>query len=297
VNNTIFNEFSPLQKLLLFIGVTFLSSLVFSFVGIQLAKVFFNVSLVNLSEPDLKLNNHIRALKLLTLFSHLGTFIFPSIILMYVIKDSLVNFFIKEPLNKKVLIALPVLFIGVSLLSEWSLFLNQQIDFELISSSLAHNIKISQAERDLTIQAFIGGTWSSLLVNVFLIALIPAIGEELTFRGVLQPLFIKLSTKKHASILFVAFVFAFIHFQFLDFLPRFVLGIIYGYIYFYSKNIFTTIILHFSNNLLALLVVFYSISMQQEISLESNGNILILLFGSTFTIGGIYLLRKSKNRI
>jgi len=292
VNNTIFNEFSPLQKLLLFLGITFLSSFVFSFVGIQLAKVFFHVNLVDLSSPDLLLNNYVRSLKLITFSSHIGTFILPSFFWLYLIKDSIAIFFTQEGLNKRLLLALPILFIGVSLLSEWSLFINQQIDFEYISSSLAHNIQVSQIERDLTIKAFIGGTWSSLLVNVFLIALVPAIGEELTFRGVLQPLFIRLSAKKHASILFVAFIFAFIHFQFLDFLPRFILGVIYGYTYFYAKNLFTTIILHFSNNLLALLIVFYSVRTQTEILPESNGSFFILLFGLVFTIVGIYLLKR-----
>lgn len=293
MNNTIFKAFSPLQKLLLFIGITFVSSLLFSFIGIKLANILFNVSLVELSEPNLFLNEHVRSLKVITLFSHLGTFILPSIFLLYVVKDSFNNFFTVKGLSKRLILTLPVFLIGVSLLSQWSSFLNQQIDFELISSSMAHNIQVSQIERDLTIKAFIGGTWSSLLVNVFLIALIPAIGEELAFRGVLQPLLINLSTKKHVSILFVAFVFAFIHFQFLDFLPRFILGVIYGYIYFYSKNIYTTIILHFSNNLLALLIMFYFIRVGQEVPTESSSSVFILLFGSFFTIGGFYLLNKN----
>jgi len=190
---------------------------------------------------------------------------------------------------------LPLLFIGISFISEWSLFLNQQIDFESISSSLAYKIGVEQEERDLLIKAFINGTWGNLLVNVFLIAIIPAIGEELAFRGVLQPLFIQLSNKKHVSIFFVAFVFAFIHFQFLDFLPRFVLGVIYGYLYFYTKNIFTTIILHFSNNLLALFIVFYSVRAQEKIIAETNGNVLMLIFGLVFTLGGFYLLSRKNN--
>ena len=270
-----------------------MSSLLFSFIGIKLANILFNVSLAELSEPNLFLNEHVRSLKVITLFSHLGTFILPSIFLLYVVKDSFNNFFTVKGLSKRLILALPVLLIGVSLLSQWSSFLNQQIDFELISSSMAHNIQVSQIERDLTIKAFIGGTWSSLFVNVFLIALIPAIGEELAFRGVLQPLLINLSTKKHVSILFVAFVFAFIHFQFLDFLPRFILGVIYGYIYFYSKNIYTTIILHFSNNLLALLIMFYFIRVGEEVTTESSSSVFVLLFGLFFTIGGFYLLNKN----
>lgn len=294
MNNTTFKDFSPLQKLLLFIGVTFLSTLVFSFLGVKLANVLYGLNLQDFSESDLR-RDHINVLKLMTLFSHLGTFIFPSFFFLYLIKDSFVSYFTKNRLPKKLYYILPFLFIGVSFISEWSLFLNQQIDFESISSALAYKIGVEQAERDLLIKAFISGSWDNLLVNVFLIAITPAIGEELAFRGVLQPLFIKLSNKKHLSILFVAFVFAFIHFQFLDFLPRFALGVIYGYLYFYSKNIFITIILHFSNNLLALLFVFYTIRTQEEILIEANGNPLILFFGVAFTLGGFYLLRRKNN--
>lgn len=292
MNNTIFKEFSPLQKLLLFIGVTFLSSLVFSFVGIKLVYAFFGIPTNELSEPNLLNNNHIRAYKLLIFFSHLGTFIIPSFLFVYALRDSFVNFFVQKRLSLQTLLILPILLIGVTLLSEWGLFLNQQIDFEVISSTLANNIKVGKAERDLMLAAFIGGTWESFFINVLLIAIIPAIGEELTFRGVLQPLFIKLSDKKHVSIIFVAFVFAFIHFQFLDFLPRFILGVVYGYVFYYSKNILTTILLHFFNNFLALLLVFYTVRTNEELIIESNGNVFVLILGVSFTIWGIYILKK-----
>lgn len=293
MNNTIFKEFSPLQKLLLFMGVTFLSSLVFSFVGVKLVYAFFGIPANELSEPNLLNNNHIRAYKLLIFFSHLGTFIIPSFLFVYALKDSFVNFFVQKRLSLQTLLILPILLIGVTLLSEWGLFLNQQIDFEVISSTLANNIKVGQAERDLMLAAFIGGTWESFFINVLLISIIPAIGEELTFRGVLQPLFIKLSDKKHVSIIFVAFVFAFIHFQFLDFLPRFILGVVYGYVFYYSKNILTTILLHFFNNFLALLLVFYTVRTNEELIIESNGNVFVLILGVSFTIWGIYILKKA----
>lgn len=292
MNNPIFKEFSPLQKLLLFIGVTFFSAVIFSLIGVNVVNQLYQVNLQELSRNELRLNN-INALKLLTLFSHLGMFIFPSFFFLILIKDSFNNFFTKNSLPKKLIYILPILFIGVSLLSEWSLFLNQQIDFESISSSLAYRIRIEHEDRDAMIKAFIDGSWVNLLVNLFLIAIIPAIGEELAFRGVLQPLFIQLSNKKHVSIIFVAFIFAFIHFQFLDFLPRFVLGIIYGYVYLFSKNIYTTIFLHFLNNLIALLIVFYSVRTQEQILEQSSGGSpFIFLFGLLFTFGGLYLLRK-----
>lgn len=292
MNNNTFNSFSPIQLLLLFIGVTFISMILFSFVGVNLASMLFNVELNDIAEQNYSSAENIRAVKLITLFSHLGTFIFPSFFILTIAKTSFGKFFALNSLKTSYWWIIPILLIGVSFLSEWSLFLNEQIDFSIFSERLANDIAISQANRDTTIESFIGGTWLSFIANTFLIALTPAIGEELTFRGVLQTLLIKASDKKHGTIIFVAFVFAFIHFQFMDFLPRFVLGIIYGYIFYYSKNIFTTIILHFFNNFLALSVAFYAVRTQQDLLTESSGNILILIAGIVFTLGGFYLIRK-----
>lgn len=292
MNNNTFNSFSPIQLLLLFIGVTFISMILFSFVGVNLASMLFNVELNDIAEQNYSSAENIRAVKLITLFSHLGTFIFPSFFILTIAKTSFGKFFAPNGLKTSYWWIIPILLIGVSFLSEWSLFLNEQIDFSIFSERLANDIAISQAKRDATIESFIGGTWLSFIANTFLIALIPAIGEELTFRGVMQTLLIKASDKKHGTIIFVAFVFAFIHFQFMDFLPRFVLGIIYGYIFYYSKNIFTTIILHFFNNFLALSLAFYAVRTQQDLLTESSGNILILITGIVFTLGGFYLIRK-----
>jgi membrane protease YdiL (CAAX protease family) len=292
VNNTTFNSFSPIQLLLLFIGVTFISAILFSFLGASLASFLFDIQLNEIALRDYAVIENIRAVKLITLFSHLGMFIVPSFLLLYIAKTSFLDFFIPKQLGSRYWWIIPILLIGVSLLSEWSLYLNEQIDFNVFSQKLANDIAISQAERDETIQAFIGGTWRSFLVNTFLIALVPAIGEELTFRGVLQPLLIRVSDKKHATVIFVAFVFAFIHFQFMDFIPRFVLGIVYGYVYYYSKNIFSTILLHFFNNFLALSIAFYAVRNQQDLMTESSGNIFILITGLVFTIGGLLLIQK-----
>lgn len=292
MNNTTFNSFSPIQLLLLFIGMTFVSSIIFSFLGVSIASFMFDIQLNEITNNEFTTVEQIRAVKLITFFSHLGTFIFPSFLLLTISKTSFTSFFTPNKLKVNYLWIIPILLIGVSFLSEWSLYLNEQIDFSLFSQQLANDIAISQAQRDITIQAFIGGTWSSFLGNVFLIALVPAIGEELTFRGVLQPLLIKASDKKHGTIIFVAFIFAFIHFQFMDFLPRFVLGIIYGYVYYYTKNIFSTIVLHLINNFLALSIAFYSVRTNTEIFTETSGNILILITGLVFTIGVLLLLKK-----
>ncbi len=292
MNNATFNTYTPLQLLLLFIGITFLSGILFSFIGLRLAVLFFAISINDLAIQDFSHDATINANKLITLFTHIGAFILPSIILLKFTKQSFKELFVKHEFEFKSWWIILSLLLGVSLLSEWSLYLNQQIDFSFFSQQLADSIAVSQSERDATIHAFIGVSWKSFLSNTIIMVLIPAIGEELTFRGVLQPLLIRLSRKKHITIIFVGFLFAFIHFQFMDFIPRFVLGVIYGYVYFLSKNIFYTIILHLLNNFLALTIAFYCVKQELELPSEANGNLFILLLGIAFTFLGFHLLKQ-----
>jgi membrane protease YdiL (CAAX protease family) len=87
-----------------------------------------------------------------------------------------------------------------------------------------------------------------LLLAIVIIAVIPAIGEELLFRGILQNLFFKSTKNIHIAILTSAFVFSAIHLQLYGFLPRFILGILFGYLYWWTKNLTFPIIAHFFNN-------------------------------------------------
>jgi len=94
-----------------------------------------------------------------------------------------------------------------------------------------------------------------LFQTLVIVALIPAIGEELLFRGVVQAMF---SEKRgaHFGVWITAFVFSFIHFQFFGFFPRFILGVILGYLVVWKKSLWYSIVAHFTNNALAVIGYF-----------------------------------------
>ena len=77
-----------------------------------------------------------------------------------------------------------------------------------------------------------------LLIMIFLVGMLPAIGEELFFRGILQKLFIQIFKKAWPGIIFTAFLFSAIHMQFMGFFPRMALGIILGALYWYSGSLY-----------------------------------------------------------
>jgi uncharacterized protein len=94
------------------------------------------------------------------------------------------------------------------------------------------------------------------LIGLVVIALLPGVGEELCFRGILQPLFSQITKNHHVGIWITAILFSAVHLQFYGFFPRMFLGALFGYLYFYSQNLYFAMIAHFFNNALTLLLVY-----------------------------------------
>jgi uncharacterized protein len=101
------------------------------------------------------------------------------------------------------------------------------------------------------------GDFRAMLSNLLMIAVLPAIGEELIFRGVFQKIFYSLFKSGHLAIWFTAFIFSALHFQFFGFLPRFILGLIFGYLFFWSGTLWLPVISHFVNNAVSVLAVYF----------------------------------------
>lgn len=133
---------------------------------------------------------------------------------------------------------------------------------------------------------------AGVFINIILIALLPAIGEELCFRAVLQRVIIQLSRNAWIGILITAFLFSALHLQFEGFLPRMFLGIILGTLYWYSGSIWTAILAHFTNNAVQVIVVSY---LPQYIK-ENPPMPLLLVVASGVAVGAVvmYYIKESR---
>jgi membrane protease YdiL (CAAX protease family) len=87
-----------------------------------------------------------------------------------------------------------------------------------------------------------------LWFNLFIIAVVPAIGEEFIFRGILQKKLVEQMKNPHVAIWLAALIFSAIHMQFQGFLPRMLLGAILGYLYHWTGNLWVPIFAHLVNN-------------------------------------------------
>lgn len=96
----------------------------------------------------------------------------------------------------------------------------------------------------------------TFLIALGVIAVLPALGEELLFRGIIQNELYRGTKNIHVAIWFAAFLFSFIHLQFFGFFPRMLLGVLFGYLYHWSGNLWVPITAHFANNGLQVLLLY-----------------------------------------
>ena len=112
---------------------------------------------------------------------------------------------------------------------------------------------MEQQAEQMTYKMLEGSELSTLFLNLFLVALLPGICEEMVFRGVLQPLIAKSARNVHIGVWVSAFLFSAIHFQFYGFIPRLLLGVYFGYLVIHMGSLWPAILAHFLNNAAAVI--------------------------------------------
>jgi membrane protease YdiL (CAAX protease family) len=89
------------------------------------------------------------------------------------------------------------------------------------------------------------------IITLLVIALAPAIVEETFFRGCMQQMFNGWFKNAFVAIFVTSIIFSAVHVSYYGFLPRVGLGVILGLIFYYGKNIWLNILMHFLNNAIA----------------------------------------------
>jgi len=142
----------------------------------------------------------------------------------------------------------------MSLIGEWNMNMTLPAFFKSIESWMA----AEEANRAvLTEKMVMVDSFPRLFINLIVIAALPALGEELFFRGALQNIFTRILKNEQLAVWLLAFIFSAIHFQFYGFIPRMLLGVFFGYMLLWSKNIWIPICAHFINNASVTILAFY----------------------------------------
>lgn len=132
-------------------------------------------------------------------------------------------------------------------------------------------------------------------VGVVVIAIVPAVSEELVFRGVIQKNLVRWFSP-HVGVWLGAAIFSAIHFQFFGFVPRFVLGLVLGYLYLWSGNILVSMAAHFTQNAFQLLILYLTQHGQFGWGFDPDSNdalpVGLVIPSALLTAGLLYLLHQ-----
>jgi uncharacterized protein len=187
--------------------------------------------------------------------------------------------------------ATAILLLLVSIpLVEYTGILNKQILSNQGSSSWVQGMEDEAAR---SIKALLSNrTIPNLVINLVFVALFAGVGEELFFRGVIQRLLIRIFRSAWPGIIAAAFLFSLFHFQFLGFIPRFILGILLGAIYWYSGSLWPAILAHFFYDAFIIVLVYFNpemINNPDASILENTKSLLTMALISLALV--IFLLR------
>jgi uncharacterized protein len=296
MNFSYFYQASPITKLFLS-GIISFSCFILTFIlAVILAIPIFGIGPVDLLNALSDINNpdNLHLLKYLQIAQSAGLFLIPPFILGYLFSGSSFNYLKvhKSPTFSLSLIGILIILTSlpiINFLTEINLSLSLP---EWLSSLEDWMQRSEEAAKKLT-EAFLAVyTTKGLLLNLLMIAVIPALGEEFLFRGVIQRIFIEWTKNIHWGILISALLFSAMHFQFYGFLPRTMLGMLFGYLFVYSGSIWYPVIAHFFNNAMAVLVYFFAGKETVEKTIDQFGTQGVSVYFVLLAIILLYLLMR-----
>ncbi len=159
---------------------------------------------------------------------------------------------------------------------DWVTYWNEQWQLGSMEETMR---QLSQRSETLTQQLLSLTTPGDLLLQLVVVALAPAVCEEVFFRGGLQQVLQRWFGNIPVAIVVTALVFSLSHGDLYGFVPRFILGLLLGYFYVASGSIVVNICAHFFNN--AIVVVLYYLYHRQLIFIDPSEP---LFFSWTTTI-------------
>ncbi len=255
------SHYSPLSQLMMSLLVVVGSFMLCMFAGSVLAYLIFDVNIfTDTSSLDINGDSvNISILKFYQAIYSTGMFIIPPFIVAYFVNTKVSTYLLldqKSHLSQYVLASLTIIVAlpAINLLAE----INSHLQLPEFLSGVEEWMRNSENQAEFVTKKFLQmDTPFDLLVNLILIAVIPALGEELLFRGVIQRIFSNMTKNVHWGIIITAFLFAALHMQFFGLLPRMAMGILFGYLLIWTKSLWVPILAHLINNGMAVCMSYY----------------------------------------
>ena len=249
---TAFRGMKPFSQLMFSAFVMVASLLVFMILAMIVAIPFFGLDTLmsGLSVSGMDTPEGLAFLKYFQVVQSIGLFVVPPIVIAWLYHGNISEYLL---LNKTTslpnyvyaVLAVLTLIPLINFMGE----INSQMKFPESLSGIEDWMRTMEDAAEVMVKKFMKvESISGLLFNIFMIAILPALGEELMFRGVIQRIFTNWSKNYHWGIWITAFLFSAMHMQFYGFLPRMALGAMFGYLLVWSGTMWVPILAHFANN-------------------------------------------------
>ena len=226
----------------------------------------------------------LKNLQITQIISGVVGFLMPAVVYAMLVQEKPWNYLGFKKIPTWSLLGIVAMFTIIpflSLVTDW----NDSISFPESMSAIEEQMRSLQARSEEVIKLFIGQ--GSLFSSLMIVALLAAVSEELLFRSVIQKGLIKLFKNAHVAIIVTALVFSAFHGDFFGFFPRFILGIMLGYMFWMSGSIFPSMLMHFVNN--ATIVTLYYLNTRSFIDIDvehfgSTDNVLVIALSLIATV-------------
>lgn len=196
--------------------------------------------------------------KYLQIVSQIGTFIVPSLLFAFLINRNVSAYlgFNRRPKLYTLIVSTLLILLCMPFVN-WLVGINESMQLPEFLRGVERWMQQSEEQAARLTEAFMSDTSiSSLVINLVMIGILAAFGEELLFRGVLIRLLSGWFKNIHLAVWIAAIVFSAFHLQFYGFIPRFVLGVVLGYLFVWSGSLWVPVLAHFINNALAVVMMY-----------------------------------------
>ena len=257
---TAFRGMKPFPQLMFSLFVMVASLLVFLILSMILAIPFYGIEglMGSMSDTGMTAPESLGVLKYFQVVQSIGLFVVPPFVIAWLYHGNIGEYLMLDKTTSfpnylyatlVVLLLIPLInFIGE---------INSQMKLPESFSGIESWMKTMEESAELLVKKFMKVEHiSGLLFNIFMIAILPALGEELMFRGVIQRIFSGWTKNYHWGIWITAFLFSAMHMQFYGFLPRMALGAMFGYLLVWTGTMWVPILAHFVNNAMGVLGYF-----------------------------------------
>lgn len=223
-------------------------------------------------------------------------FMLPPVLYVMLVKEKPFNYLGFKKLQSWSPLGIVAIFTIIpflAMVTEW----NDSISLPESMAVIEQKLRYIQELANETTERFM--TEGSLFSGLLIVAALAAISEELLFRSVIQKAFVKICRNAHVGIILTAIVFSAFHGDIFGFFPRFILGLMLGYMFYLSGSIFPSMLMHFVNN--GTIVMLFYLNKKEVINVDvetfgSTDNVLLVVLSLVVTVAIFIICNRFSKR-